>query len=64
MASALKIRAGAAIRATVRNAWVIACTSGWFWQLVPIRLNKNAMASSRRHSTPRLASQQTRSANS
>ena len=64
MASALKTRAGAAIRATARRAWVMAWTSGWFWQLVPMRLTMKAIASRRRHSTPRFASHRMRSANS
>ena len=55
MASALNIVAGQAIRTTVRNAWVRAWTSGWFWQLVPIRFQVNAIASSRKTSTPSLA---------
>ena len=32
IASALNSTAGAAIRATVRSAWVRSWTSGWFWQ--------------------------------
>ena len=55
MASALKTTAGHAIRATTRSAWVIACTSGRFWQAVPSRFHRNAIASSRKTSTPRLA---------
>ena len=43
---------------------MIACTSGWFWQLVPSRLKMKAIASRRTHSTPRLANQQMMSANS
>ena len=39
MASALNATAGQAIRATARSAWVSACTSGWFWQLVPSRFH-------------------------
>ena len=62
IASALKTTAGQAIRATARSAWVIACTSGWFWQSVPIRLNVNAIASSRSTSTPALARNRTMSA--
>ena len=56
IASALKINAGAVIRVTACRAWVIACTSGSFWQLVPSRFQRKAIASRRRHSTPRLAS--------
>jgi hypothetical protein len=41
-----------------------ACTSGWFWQSVPMRFHRNAIASRRRHSTPWLARKQTISANS
>ena len=52
------------MRATARSAWVTACTSGWFWQSVPMRFHRNAMASRRRHSTPWLARKQTISANS
>ena len=55
MASALKTKAGAAIRARARKTDVRACTSGWFWQSVPIRFQVKAMASSRSTSTPRLA---------
>ena len=55
IASALKITAGQAIRATVRRACVRSWTSGWFWQAVPIRFQRNAIASSRNTSTPRLA---------
>ena len=62
MASALKTVAGQAIRATARSTWVRACTSGWFWQLVPSRFQVNAMASSRSTSTPRLARKRTMSA--
>ena len=43
---------------------MIACTSGWFWQAVPIRFQRNAIASSRSTSTPRLASHKMISANS
>ena len=64
IASALNATAGAAIRVTVCSAWVIACTSGWFWQDVPIRFHRKAMASSRSTSTPRLASHRMISANS
>ena len=59
MASALKTTAGQAIRTTARRAWVIACTSGWFWQSVPSRFQTKAMASSRNTSTPRLARNKT-----
>ena len=62
IASALKTVAGQAIRATARSTWVSACTSGWFWQLVPIRFHVKAMASSRSTSTPRLARKSTMSA--
>ena len=55
IASALNIKEGAAIRAAARRAWVMPCTSGWFWQFVPIRFQRNAIASRRKQSTPRLA---------
>lgn len=64
MASALNTTAGQAIRATARSAWVSACTSGWFWQFVPIRFQVKAIASSRNTSTPWLASARMMSANS
>ena len=50
--------------ATARSAWVMACTSGWFWQEVPRRFHTKAIASSRRQSTPRLARNRMMSANS
>lgn len=62
MASALKANAGQAIRASARRAWVMACTSGWFWELVPSRLNMNAIASSRSTCTPAFARYSTMSA--
>ena len=43
------------MRATVRSARVSSCTSGWFWQSVPIRFQMKAIASRRSTSTPRLA---------
>ncbi len=51
-----------AIRVTALSAWVMPCTSGWFWLLVPNRFQMNAMASSRSTSTPRLARNSTTSA--
>ena len=55
IASALKITAGAAIRAQARRARSRLWTSGWFWQFVPSRFHMNATASSRKTSTPRFA---------
>ena len=62
MASALNTTAGQAMRATARSAWVMACTSGWFCDVVPSRFQMKAMASRRRTSTPRLARKRTMSA--
>ena len=50
------------MRATARSTWVMACTSGWFWDVVPSRFQMKAMASSRSTSTPRLARNRTMSA--
>ena len=60
----MKATAGQAIRATIRSAWVSACTSGWFWQSVPSRFQVKAIASSRNTSHPALARSQMMSANS
>ena len=56
MASALKTVAGAATASSARNAWRRAWASGWFSQSVPMRFHRNGTASSRRTSTPWLAS--------
>jgi hypothetical protein len=55
IASALKMTAGATIRAQARRASSRSWTSGWFWQLVPSRFQMNPTASRRSTSTPRLA---------
>ena len=64
IASALKATDGAAMRMQARMIWVRSCTSGWFWQLVPMRFQVKAMASRRKTSTPLFASQHMRSTNS
>ncbi len=64
MASALNAKAGQAMRATVLSTWVTAWTSGSFWQVVPIRFHRKAIASRRSTSTPRLARNRMISANS
>ena len=64
MASALKMSAGAMIRAQARSAWLMAWTSGWFWLFVPSRFHTKAIASRRMQSAPWLARNPMMSANS
>ena len=64
IASALRSTAGQAMRVRARRTSVMAWTSGWPWQSVPLRLMVKAMASRRSTSTPRLARFRTMPANS
>ena len=55
MASALWTTAAAEIREQARKAFNRGCTSGWFWQSVPIHFHMKATASSLKISTPLFA---------
>ena len=49
IASARKTTAGQAMPATARKTCVMACTSGWFCDVVPRRFQMKAMASQPQH---------------